>query len=67
MKNKIYVDEFVFLPLHIYKRHLSPPVRKMCPILNLPLRPYVLKYYHIFKQNVLSKKKTREHMTESNF
>ena len=30
-------DGFVFLPLHIYRRYLSPPVRKMCPISNLPL------------------------------
>ena len=37
MTKKNYVDGFVFLPLHIYRRHLSPPVRKMCPILNLPL------------------------------
>ena len=26
------VDGFVFLPFHIYRRHLSPRVRKMCPI-----------------------------------
>ena len=25
------------MPSHIYRRHLSPPVRKMCPIPNLPL------------------------------
>ena len=37
MLKKVYVDGFVFLPLHIYKRHLSPPVRKMRPIPN-PLR-----------------------------
>ena len=37
MTKKIYVDVFVFLLLHIYKRHLSPPVRKMCPILDVPL------------------------------
>ena len=34
---KIYVDVFVFLLLHIYRRHLSPPVRKMCPVLDVPL------------------------------
>ena len=37
MLKKVYVDGFVFLPLHIYKRHLSPPVRKMRPIPN-PLK-----------------------------
>ena len=30
---KIYVDVFVFMLLHVYRRYLSPPVRKMCPIL----------------------------------
>ena len=34
---KKYVDGFVFLPSHIYRRLISPPVRKMCPIPNLPL------------------------------
>ena len=34
---KIYVDVFVFLLLHIYRRHLSLPVWKMCLILNVPL------------------------------
>ena len=29
---KIYVDIFVSLLLHIYIRHLSPPVRKICHI-----------------------------------
>ena len=37
MTKKLYVDGFVFLSLHIYRRHLSPPVRKMCPIPNLLL------------------------------
>ena len=37
MTKKIYVDVFVFLLLHIYRRHLSLPVRKMCPILDVPL------------------------------
>ena len=32
-----YVDVFVFLLLHIYNRHLSPSVRYMCPILDVPL------------------------------
>ena len=32
MTKKIYVDEFVFLLLHIYRRHLSPPVWKLCQI-----------------------------------
>ena len=34
---KIYVGVFVFLLLHVYRRHLSPPVRKMCPILDVRL------------------------------
>ena len=34
---KKYVDRFIFLPLHIYKKHMSPPDWKMCPIPNLPL------------------------------
>ena len=34
---EIYVDGFVFIPSHIYRRHLSPPVRKMYPIPSLPL------------------------------
>ena len=35
MTKKLYVDVFVFLLWHIYKRHLhaSPPVHKMFPIL----------------------------------
>ena len=37
MPKKIYVDGFVFLSLHIYRMHLSPPVRKMCLVPNLPL------------------------------
>ena len=34
---KIYVNVFVFLLLHIYRTHLSPPVRKMFPVLDVPL------------------------------
>ena len=34
---KVYVDVFVFLLLHIYRRHLSPPVGKICPFLDVPL------------------------------
>ena len=37
MTKKIYVDVFVFLLLHIYRRPLSPPFRKFCPILDVPL------------------------------
>ena len=37
MTKKIYVDVFVFLLLHIYRRHLSPPIRKMYPVLDVPL------------------------------
>ena len=37
MKKKIYVDGFVFLLLHIYRRHLSLPVGKICPVFNVPL------------------------------
>ena len=36
-KNIYSFDWFVFMPSHIYKRHISPPVRKMCPIPNIPL------------------------------
>ena len=36
MTKDIYGDDF-FLPLHICRKHISPPVRKMCPIPNLPL------------------------------
>ena len=50
MTKKIHVDRFVFLPLHIYRRHLSPPVRKTCPIPNLPLTGENI---IIFKKNVL--------------
>ena len=35
MTKKMYVDVFFFL-LHIYRRHLSSPVRKMCLILDVP-------------------------------
>ena len=38
MTKKIYVDVFVFLLLHIYRMHLSPAVRKMCPILDVLLK-----------------------------
>ena len=34
---KIYVDEFVFLQLCIYRRHISLPGLKMCLIPNIPL------------------------------
>ena len=34
---KIHVNGFDFLLLNIYRRHLSPLVRKTCPIPNLPL------------------------------
>ena len=37
MTKKIYVDVFVFLLLDIYRRHLSLPVQKMCPVLDVPL------------------------------
>ena len=40
--NKIYCDGFVNLPLHIYRRHSSPPVRKTCPIRNIPLQAKIL-------------------------
>ena len=32
MTKKKYVDVFVFLLLHIFRRHLSPKVWKMCSI-----------------------------------
>ena len=34
---KIYVDVFIVLLLHIYRRHLSPPAQKMWPISDVPL------------------------------
>lgn len=34
-RNKIYVDGFIYPPFHIYRRHLSQPVRKMCLLPNL--------------------------------
>ena len=37
MTKEIYVDVIVFLLLHIYRMHLSPPVREMCPFLDVPL------------------------------
>ena len=37
MTKNIYVKGFAFLPLHIYRRHLSLPGRIMCPIPDLPL------------------------------
>ena len=62
---KIYVDVFVFLLSHMYRRHLSPPVRKMCPVLDVPLMgeniifvslnvssAHVRKYTHIIKCSV---------------
>ena len=37
MMNKVYVDIIVLLLLYIYRRHLSQPARKMCPIRNVSL------------------------------
>ena len=50
MTKKTYVDGFVFVLLNIYRRHPSPPVRKMCSIPNLPLIGE--KYYHLFKEKI---------------
>ena len=36
MTKTIYVDVFVFLLSHIYRRHLSPPVWILYPIPNIP-------------------------------
>ena len=32
MMKKLYVDIFILLLLHIYRRHLLLPIWKMCPI-----------------------------------
>ena len=37
MTKKIYVEAFVFLLLHVYRGHLSPPVRILCRVLDVPL------------------------------
>ena len=37
MTKKMYVDVFDFLLLNIYRSHLSPLVRKLCPIPDVPL------------------------------
>ena len=49
---KKYVDVFVFLLFHIYRRHLSLPVWKRCPIPDVPLIGENIIIF--FKQNVLS-------------
>ena len=49
-EKNIYVDRFDFLPLHIYRRHQSPPEN----VPNSQSSVYMQKYYHLFKQNVLS-------------
>ena len=65
MPKKIYIDGFVFLPLHIYRRHLSLLVRKMCRI---PKHLLIgEKIYHLFKQNILSAHIRKMHITEPDF
>ena len=60
---KIYVYVFVFLLLHIYRRHLSKPVRKMCPIPDIPLKGKNVIIFSIKKFQVLIFEKI--HITES--
>ena len=64
MMKKIYVDGFVFLPLHIYRRYLSPPVLKTCPIPNLPLIGENIIIFSIKSFEMLIFKNI--HITESN-
>ena len=46
---KIYMmTDFFFLPLHMYRMHLSPPVWKTYPTPNLPLTGQ--NNYHLFNQ-----------------
>ena len=61
MTKKIYAEWFVFLPSHIYRRHLSPPVRKMCLIYLLHIGITI-----IVEQNVLIAH-IEIHVTESIF
>ena len=51
-KNICCIEAFVFLLLHIYRRHLSLPVRKMCPIPDVPLMGKNIIIF--FKNNILS-------------
>ena len=53
MTKKIHVDGYVLLPLHICRRHLSPPVSENVP--NSQSSAYRQKCYHLFKENVLKK------------
>ena len=64
--DKIFVDVFVFLLLHMYRRHQSPSVREMCPIPDVPLMGENIIIF-FFKQNVLSVQFIFEniHITES--
>ena len=65
MTKKTYVDVFVFLLFHIYRRHLSPPVRKMCPLPMFRLWEKILSLF--FQINLLSAhiRKKKLHITES--
>ena len=64
MMKKIYVDGFVFLTLHIYRRFLSSPVLKTCPIPNLPLIGENIIIFSIKTFEMLIFKNI--HITESN-
>ena len=65
-KKNIYVDRFVVLPLHIYRRHLSLPVWKMCPIPNLLL--IAGKNIIVFSNKTIYVLILKNmHITESNF
>ena len=48
---KIYVEAFVFLLLHVYRGHLSPPVRILCHVLDVPLMGENIIFF--VKKNVL--------------
>ena len=41
-----------FALMHIYRRHLSPPVQKKYA--QFPIFGLYVKYYHLFKQKVLN-------------
>ena len=50
MTKKIYVDGFVVLPLHMYKRLQEPLTASSENVPDSQSSAYRLKYYHLFKQ-----------------
>ena len=58
------VGGFVFLPLHIYRRHLSSSVRKMCLIPNLP---FICENMVIFSNKTFKVFIEKIHITGSTF